>query len=109
MLNLDLPQKHSLYSNLVWKSKYGNRRVRDMTTEHLVNVLVLAWNHSAPESERIYPHAHYEDKPAYSSKYMEKVVRAVTTELALRTDRKPEHDAKLQRIASALSTRSRLT
>lgn len=70
-----------------WRGAGGERwyKPQDMATSHLMNTLVMIWNHNMPEDAKIKPYIKHEFGPYYTDKYMKSAIRQLAIELSTRS------------------------
>lgn len=96
--------KHTPANVFKWRDRNGVKHaVTDMETRHLFYTLRMIWNHTMPGAYRL-PGNLYSFGSYYSEPYMLKAVRAITLELAGRTDMTAEWKRQLKQMSDWLAT-----
>ena len=88
-----------------WRDRAGNlHALSTMATRHLFFTLHMIWNHTMPASARL-PGNLYTFSSYYTPAYMKDAIRALTTELAGRSDLDADWQRELNFMFNWLATR----
>lgn len=87
-----------------WRTKDGEQFLypREMATRHLVNTLMMIWNHSMPVDARTPFYIQYNLGSYYTDSYLRQSIRQLALVLVGRKDLTAEHKRKLQHMLDYL-------
>ena len=91
-MELSLSSKETLIKqtnlcNFMWEDRFGNfYSPEQMMTHHLFSVILMIWNHSAPDHLKFKPYQQYILSSRFTNEYCKKVIKEFLRVFKLRED-----------------------
>jgi len=80
-------EKNYITCNFMWEDRFGNfHSPESMSTHHLFSIILMLWNHSAPDHLKFKPYQRYSLGSRFTNNYCKKALQELFKVFRLRED-----------------------